>query len=247
MENFRVVTAFVFVFWARYDILYISKGGGMDMFFDDSLKGVKKELKAAGVDISFVKNWQKTYDKVRKQRPALEGQYIQVKKELQMVYTTLKDMEKLFVSCEVGTDFADVQKKLGGFIKELKKYQKSFVLEFLIGKEDREFHLTYSAIIALGEKKIQEKSDTLIIQSEVENLMAITKEALDKEWPDFRAMTYFYLEYSDKELLELPHREKVEKVVRIYEREFYNPMLQIVENALGEERARKIMEDELWN
>lgn len=217
------------------------------MFFDDSLKGLKKELKAVGTDVSFVKNWQKTYDKVRKQKPILEGQYVQTKKELQIVYAVLKEMEQLFISCKEGADVLQVQKKLDEFVKDMKKYQKDFILEFLIGKEDKEFHLTYSAIITLGEKKITEKKDTLIIQSEVENLMAITKEALDKAWPDFRAMSYFYLEHTDKELLELPHGEKIEKVTQMYEREFYNPMFQVLENALGKERAETIMEVELWN
>ena len=29
--------------------------------FEDSLKGLKKELKSAGMDVSFVKEWQKSY------------------------------------------------------------------------------------------------------------------------------------------------------------------------------------------
>lgn len=217
------------------------------MFFDDSLKGLKKELKAVGVDISFVKSWQKTYDKVKKQSPIIEGQYVQTQKKLKCVYGILKDLERLFVSFENGMDYKNVQKSLSEILKDMKKFQNDFTLEFLIGKEDKEFHLTYSAIISLGEKEIKEKRDTLIIQSEVENLLAITKEALEKEWPAFRALAYFYIEHTDKELLDLPHGEKVEKVTKIYEREFYKPMFQIVENALGKERAENIMEVELWN
>jgi len=45
------------------------------MFFDDSLKGLKKELKAADADLSFVKIWQKSYDKVKKQATIIGGQY----------------------------------------------------------------------------------------------------------------------------------------------------------------------------
>ena len=52
------------------------------MFFDDSLKGLKKELKAAGADTAFVKSWQKSYDKVRKQSANLESQYTKEKSNL---------------------------------------------------------------------------------------------------------------------------------------------------------------------
>ena len=34
------------------------------LFGEDSLKGLKKELKSAGADMSFVKGWQKSFDKV---------------------------------------------------------------------------------------------------------------------------------------------------------------------------------------
>ena len=90
------------------------------------------------------------------------------------------------------------------------------------------------------------KRERLILQSEVENLMAITKEALGKEWPEFRELAYFYLNHTDRELLELPHADKVCFVKKLYAEEFYNPMKQVVETALGTERARSVMEVELW-
>ena len=91
-----------------------------------------------------------------------------------------------------------------------------------------------------------EQKDKLILQSEVENLLAVTKEALEKEWPTFRAMAYFYIERTDKEIIEMPHAEKVSTVQRIYEDEFVKPMIQVLEHAFGETRAKKIMEVELW-
>lgn len=217
------------------------------MFFDDSLKGLKKELKAVGADMSYVKNWQKTYDKVKKQSSIIKEQYIQAQKELQVVDTILKEMEQIFVSYKDESDLKNVQKSLSGFAKEMKQYQNHFNHEFLIGEEDKEFHLTYSTIVSLCEKNIKEKKESLIIQSEVENLLAITKEALEKKWPEYRAMAYFYLEHSDREIFELPHSEKIEMVEKIYKDEFYNPMGQVLEDALGAERTRNIMEIELWN
>lgn len=210
------------------------------MFFDDSLKGLKKELKAAGTDLSFVKSWQKTYDKVRKQYPALEKQYRAAKNELEAVMLSLKKMEQLLIS---GADKTALKESE----KELKKYKDSFKYEFLISKEDKEFHLIYTTILSLCSEDIKERKDSLILQSEVENLMSITQEALEKQWPDFREMAYYYLGHTDKELAELPHAQKLQLVEKIYMEEFYCPMKQVIEAALGTERADKVMEVELWN
>lgn len=215
------------------------------MFFDDSLKGLKKELKNAGADLSFVKSWQKNYDKVKKQYPVMENQYVKAKADLNAVMEHLKGLEQLLIDAKVISD-VNFKKQLSQYAKELKKYQNGFKQEFLIGEEDQEFHLTFSTILSLCGKEMKEQKERLILQSEVENLMAITKEALEKVWPEFREMAYFYLEHSDRELLELPHGEKVLFVKKLYKDEFYAPMKQILEASLGAQRAIKIMEEELW-
>ena len=84
------------------------------------------------------------------------------------------------------------------------------------------------------------------MQSEVENILAVTEEALEKNWPDFRAMAYFYLDRTDREIYDLPHADKVAEVNRIYEVEFLAPMKALLEKYLGEERAKQILEVELW-
>lgn len=216
------------------------------MFFDDSLKGLKKELKTAGADMSFVKEWQKSYDKVKKQSPVIEGQYIKAKTELKAVMDMLEEMEQLFISTKDETDLYVMKKNLSDYARDMKKYQNSFNYEFLIGKEDKDFHLTFATIILLCGKDISDKRDLLILQSEVENLMAIVKEALEKHWPEFQEMAYYYLGHTDREIFDLPHQDKVQVVKKMYENEFYNPMKQVIEASLGEERANKIMEVELW-
>ena len=80
----------------------------------------------------------------------------------------------------------------------------------------------------------------------MENLLAVTKEALAKEWPAFRAMAYFYIERTDRDIIDMPHLEKIAYVQRIYEDEFAKPMMQVLQGAVGEERAKKVMEVELW-
>jgi len=208
-----------------------------DMLFgEDSLKGLKKELKNAGADMSFVKGWQKSYDKVKKNCTQIEAQYTQAKQELEQVHTILKQTEAILIAREG---------KLSECEKELKKYQGHFNHEFLIGKEDKEFHLTYQTILNLCANGHKTQKDVLIMQSEVENILAVTEEALEKEWPDFRAMAYFYLERTDREIFDLPHTDKVAEVSRIYEVEFLAPMREVLTKCLGEERAKQIMEVEL--
>lgn len=205
--------------------------------FEDSLKELKKELKAVGMNSPFVKEWQKSYDKVKKQSEILKIQYTQAKADLKVVYQTLKVMEQKLISGS-----AD----LSADAKMLKSYRNSFNQEFLIGKEDKEFHLTFSTILTLCDKKLSSQKDMLILQSEIENLLAVTKEALEKEWPDFRAMAYFYIDRTDGDILDMPHGEKVLKVQRIYNEEFIKPMTQVLQGAFGDERAKNIMEVELW-
>lgn len=205
--------------------------------FEDSLKDLKKELKTAGADVSFVKAWQKSYDKVRKQSAVLKAEYTKAKMDLESVYQSLKTMEQKLIAGD---------SDLSSEVKGLRQYKTSFNQEFLIGKEDKEFHLTFATILSLGEKKISAQKDMLILQSEIENLLAVTKEALEKQWPEFRAMAYFYIERTDRDIIDMPHTEKVAYVQRIYEDEFIKPMMQVLESALGDERAKLVMEVELW-
>ena len=219
----------------------------MFLGFEDSLKEWKKDLKASGVDMSLVRSWQKAYDKVRRQTPVLESQYIKAKQDLKAVYTLLQDMEKTLVDCKSrGGVLTEVEtgKAIADFSNRMKQYQNSFNLEFLISKEDTEFHLTYRSILELCGKK---EKDSLILQSEIENLMALAKEALKKNWPDFRAMAFFYLERTDKEIFDIPHADKVEKVTRVFENECLKPMRQMMTQCYGEEKAKQIVEVDLWN
>ena len=208
------------------------------LFGEDSLKGLKKELKSAGADMSFVKGWQKSFDKVKKSSKQIEAQYTQAKKELEQVHAVLKQTEAILIAREG---------KLSDCEKELKKYQGHFNQEFLIGKEDKEFHLTYQTVLNLASNGHKTQKDILIMQSEVENILAVTEEALAKDWPDFRAMAYFYLDRTDKEILDLPHADKVAEVNRIYEAEFLAPMRSVLVNCFGDEKAKQILEVDVWN
>ena len=216
------------------------------LFGEDSLKGLKKELKNTGADMSFVKQWQKSYDKVKKSTGQMEAQYTQAKNELEQVHTLLRKMEQSLIAMKADLTSPSYKALLGECAREMKKYQGHFNQEFLIGKEDKEFHLTYQTILSLCVKSFETQKDVLILQSEVENILAVTEEALEKNWPDFRALAYFYLNRTDREIFDLPHSDKVAEVGRIYETEFLAPMRTVLIKSLGEERAKQILEAEVW-
>ena len=196
--------------------------------------------------MSFVKGWQKSYDKVKKSSGQIKSQYTQAKKELDQVHVLLKKMEESLIAIKSDLQNTSYKSDISQCANDLKKYQGHFNQEFLIGKEDKEFHLTYQTILDLCTKGCKEQKDVLILQSEVENILAVTEEALEKSWPDFRAMAYFYLNRTDREIFDLPHSDKVEEVERIYETEFLAPMRTVLTKCFDEERARQILEVEVW-
>lgn len=217
------------------------------LFGEDSLKGLKKELKSTGADMGFVKGWQKDFDKVKKNSRQIEAQYTQAKQELMQVHTALKKMEQSLIYIKEDLKSSSYRSYIKDCVRDMKKYQGSFNHEFLIGKEDKDFHLTYQTLLNLCGNDDWNARDMIILQSEVENILALVEEALEKEWPEYRAMAYFYLERTDKEIADLPHADKVVEVNRIYDAEFLSPMREVLNKSFGEGKAKQILEVDIWN
>lgn len=117
--------------------------------------------------------------------------------------------------------------------------QNSFDHEFLISKEDQEFHSTYDTILRLGTKALNAPDQKLLLQSEIENLLALLKENLEKEEPEIAALTFYYQFGSDQELAQLPPAEKLSKITYLYECEFRRPILQLLESGISGAREQK--------
>lgn len=242
------------------------------MFFGfwDALKPLRKELKVAGADMSQVKQWQKMYEKVKKQIPQIENHYWKVKSALEELKDILEKMENDLVYGKEQSNFAwrnaiqVLDKKLKSYGKCLKNYENSFDHDFLIGKADTEFHLTYATLLKLCMEELTQEMEVILLQSEVENLMALVNEALEKPCPNFKALTFFLVEHSEKELEEFPHLEKLNTISVLYDVEFLSPMRSILLKAFSntnskmsilsekshlepEERAAYLLEDKIWN
>lgn len=197
--------------------------------FDPQGKELKIALQTAGADMTIVKEWLKTAEKAKKQYENVKEDYEKARASLLRVTEIMKTLEKMLVSNKAAESYAG---DFSGFLKELKRLRGNVDHEFLISAQDREFHLTYDTILKLGPAFLEGKADGLILQSEVENLISLGKEAIEKEKPDLVKLSYFYLNRSDKDISELPHGERIAKVQRVFTSEFLGAMTKILENCI---------------
>ena len=172
--------------------------------------------------MEVVKNWQRQLERMQKQYPVQCQQFDNARKSLLEVEAYAKNIEALLVRRDAWTP--DKKRELFSIQKELKKRKNTYIHEFLVSKEDKDFHLTYETIVKLIDQFDGSGDHAIILQSETENLLAMIKEDLEKETPDMLALTYFYIVGSDRELVDLPPKERLEKIKRVYEMEFIRPM-----------------------
>ena len=174
----------------------------------ESEKQFKNAMEAAGADMSVVNSWLKLYQKTKKNSVNVTNKYYVVKANLNKLLSDLKEMEQLIISDE--QDPA-VKKKIGSLIRDCKSMNK-------------DFHMTLESVIKLGTEFCVNRScgDHIIFQSEVENLIHLAEEGASREKPDLFALSYFYLEHSNKDLQELNFRQKIDEVHGIFKTEFYD-------------------------
>lgn len=226
--------------------------------FSEPLKPLRQELKSVGVDTTVLREWLKTYEKVNNNYSRVEKLYISEREKLLQLQQILKDLEKSFTT---GEDARTAVRPLMMQLKNLKSFAGH---EFLIDKGNTEFELTFSRLQKQSNSLQNYSSqDMLFLQSEVENLIDMVREALEKDMPDLHALSYFELTQKTSMLSDLPHQEKVRKIRRIYECEFLKPMEGILSEAMDkadismpllssnkdktkEERIYYILEEWIW-
>ncbi len=200
------------------------------------IKELKTALQTLGIDTTVLRNWQKLCAKTKKQLPAVTERYQSACNALIEVNTYMSRLEQLMVA---GVDWSrNEQKEIQSILKQLKKLENSFHHEFLVSKEDKEFHLIYSTVIKLGIKICNRKEDRLLLKSEIENILALIHEDLEKEKPNLLILSFFYLQHSDSELVNLPPMERVKKISQVYEDVFIRPLCNMLEMAM--EKANQL-------
>lgn len=226
--------------------------------FSEPLKPLRQELKSIGADGPVLRDWLKTYEKVNNNYAKVEKLYTFEREKLVQLQQILIALEKCFTN---GTDAKTMVSPLMVQLKNLKNLTGH---EFLIDKGNTEFELTFSRMQKQS-NSIQNytSQDMLFLQSEVENLIDMVKEALEKEIPDLHALAYFELTQKASTLSDLPHLEKVRKIRRIYECEFIKPMAEMMSVAMDkadismpilsankdkskEDRINYILEEWIW-
>lgn len=195
---------------------------------NDFVENVKSALAAVDCDMGAFRSWQKMYDKLKKKKSEQEDRYRRCREQTKRVQEDAQLMEHMLTTAQSVDG-----KEFGRLLKDLRQMQNSFDHEFLVSKEDQEFHSTYDTILRLGTKALNAPDQKLLLQSEIENLLALLKENLEKEEPEIAALTFYYQFGSDQELAQLPPTEKLEKITYFYEREFRQPILQLLENGIS--------------
>lgn len=204
---------------------------------DEVIERIRAALVATDCDLNAFRNWQKQYEKMNKQKQAVGERYKSAAVATRRINEIAGQMEQMIVS-----GAAVDNKMFSQLLKELKHLQNSFSHEFLISKEDREFHSTFDTILRLGTKALATPDQKLILQSEIENLLALLKENLAKEEPDLKKLSFFYLSGTDQELAELPPAERLAKIEKLYDEEFEQPFITLLSQAhqRADERAERL-------
>lgn len=195
---------------------------------NDFVENVKSALAAVDCDMGAFRSWQKMYDKLKKKKSEQEDRYRRCREQTKRVQEDAQLMEHMLTTAQSVDG-----KEFGRLLKDLRQMQNSFDHEFLVSKEDQEFHSTYDTILRLGTKALNAPDQKLLLQSEIENLLALLKENLEKEEPEIAALTFYYQFGSDQELAQLPPAEKLSKITYFYEHEFRQPILQLLENGIS--------------
>jgi hypothetical protein len=194
---------------------------------DEELERVRSALLATDSDMSVFRTWQKQYDKIKKQWQSVRERYAAASLTTGRVEEDAAQMEQMLT----GTKPLD-RSEFACILKELKRLQNSFDHEFLISREDHEFHSTYDAILRLGIKALDAPDQKLILQSEIENLLELLRENLSKDAPDPKKLCFFYQYGTDQELAGLSPADRLSRIDRMYEANFEKPMLQLLTTAI---------------
>ncbi len=196
---------------------------------EDELKELKTALQTLDCDMALVRSWQKAYEKTKKQLPGVRSRYdsahsaaVLAKQDMELLEQQMK---------EPGAWSRERVKEFQSVIRELKKLQNAFDHEFVVSREDKELHLTYDTVLKLGMKAGEELEGNIILQSEIENAISLFQENLEKEAPDYFQLSFFYLNHSDADLVDLPPAERLKRVEEVFSEEFRLPMEELLTGA----------------
>lgn len=188
---------------------------------DPQVKELKKELQNAGCDMSVVKSWQKQLDRISKLYPMTKNRYQSARQNLDCAQEAFTRMETMLMQDFAWSDAAT--KEFAMLRKEIKHYKDCMDHEFLVSGEDHEFHSTFNTILKLMDG--YDGKNRVILKSEVENIRSMSAEILERPMPGLIALSYFYVNHDDSELVDIPPKERLKLIESGIEEEFWRPIL----------------------
>lgn len=186
--------------------------------FDEELKLMKKAMQTADCDTSVVRAWLKLYERVKKQTAMTEDSYRVAREYIITIQECVKNLEQKIIELEWESDVLRETRK--NACVKLGQLKGNYEHEFLVSSENQEYHLTYQTILNLG----AQECDKIIFQSEVENLVALNQEILDRPTPNFYYLGFYETNRSVEDLSDLPYEEKMRKIGSLYEADFIHPI-----------------------
>lgn len=186
--------------------------------FDEELKLMKKAMQTADCDTSVVRAWLKLYERVKRQTAITEESYKEAREHIAQVQECARELEQKIIDGTWDSDALQETKR--NACAKLRRLQGSYEHEFLVSNENQEYQLTYQTILDLETKEC----DKIIFQSEVENLVALNQEILDRSTPNFYYLGFYETNRSAEDLSDLPYEEKMRKIGSLYEADFIHPI-----------------------
>lgn len=194
---------------------------------------LQKAMRLAGAEPSFIKTWFKNLERMRKTKSQTTNDYEGALGSTEKTLMILQEMESLLLHArDVLSD--QERRSLADYRKQLKQLQGKCDHIFMVSPDDREFHSTFDALLKLEPGRETNDQETLILQSEVENLLALSRECLDREKPEIAGLCYYGLTRSGRELEKLPPEERLEKIRRVYRNEFLERMREVLTDCIQE-------------
>lgn len=190
---------------------------------NDFAERIKAALAEAEGDTEAFRSWQKRCERLKKSRREKEDRYRTCRQMTLLVQQDAQLLEQML------TREPDVDRReFGKILKDLRQMRGKFDHEFLISSRDQEFHSTYDTIVRLGVRALEPQDQRLLLQSEIENLIELVKENLEKEQPPFCALAFYDQSESRQDLEELSPADRLVRIQEVYEREFYEPGMKIL-------------------
>lgn len=205
------------------------------------LKRLTKGLKKAGADRNQVRSWLKDAKQLTKKKPKYAQEYVEALGAQRRVERSAKDLEKVLILA--GEEKLDATQKTRweNAVADLVACNREWIHPFLVAEDDREYQMVYEAVLRMGITAQSEKKERVLLQSEVENLLAMTGEILEHKMPDITAYCYFCMKHENKELLDLSPAERRKKITSIFETEYITEIQTMINQVLSGEQRQEAL------